>query len=42
MIDYKNFFLENQEIDMDIIIIMFDNMPPKIVKVKNNGLDSLL
>ena len=41
MIDYKN-VLENQEIDMDIIIIMFDNMPPKIVKVKNNGLDSLL
>ena len=31
-----------QEIDMDMIIKMFDNLPPKIVKAKNNGLESLL
>ena len=31
-----------QEIDMDMIIKMFDNLPPKIVKAKNHGLDSLL
>ena len=31
-----------KEIDMDMIIKMFDNLPPKIVKAKNNGLDSLL
>ena len=35
-------FLKNQETDMDIIIILFDNLPPKIVKAKNHGLDSLL
>ena len=31
-----------QEIDMDMIIKMFDNLPPKIVKAKNHGLDSLI
>ena len=31
-----------QEIDMDMIIKMFENLPPKIVKAKNNGLESLL
>ena len=30
------------EIDMDMIIKMFENLPPKIVKAKNNGLESLL
>ena len=35
-------FLKNQETDMDIIIILFDNLPPKIVKAKNYALDSLL
>ena len=35
-------FLKNQETDTDIIIILFDNLPPKIVKAKNHGLDSLL
>ena len=30
------------EIDMNMIIKMFDNLPPKIIKAKNHGLDSLL
>ena len=34
--------LKNQETDMDIIIVLFDNLPPKIVKAKNYALDSLL
>ena len=29
-----------QEIDMNMIIKMFDNLPPKIVKAKNNGLEN--
>ena len=31
-----------REIDMNMIIKMFDNLPPKIIKAKNHGLDSLL
>ena len=41
MINYK-FFLKNQESDINVIIILFDNLPPKIVKAKNHGLDGLL
>ena len=35
MIEQKNFFCKNT-------IILFDNSPPKILKAKNHGLDSLL
>ena len=31
-----------REIDMNMITKMFDNLPPKIFKAKNHGLDSLL
>ena len=31
-----------REIDMNMIIKMFDNLPPKIIKAKNHGQDSLL
>ena len=31
-----------QEIDMDMIIKMFDNLPQKIIQAKNNGFQRLL
>ena len=31
-----------QEIDLDMVVKMFDNLKPKIVKARNDGLESLL
>ena len=30
-----------QELDMDMIVKMFEKLPPKIVEAKKNGLESL-
>ena len=35
-------FQKFQGNDVDIIIKMFNNLPQKVIKAKNHGLDSLL
>ena len=40
--DFEDFCYNSLEIDMDMVVKMFDKLKPKIVKSKNDGLESLL
>ena len=40
--DFEDFWYNSLEIDMDMVVKMFDKLKPKIVKSKNDGLESLL
>ena len=40
--DFEDFWCNLLEIDMDMVVKMFDKLKPKIVKAKNDGLESLL
>ena len=40
--DFEDFWCNLLEIDMDMVVKMFDKLKPKIVKSKNDGLESLL
>ena len=39
---FEDFCYNSLEIDMDMVVKMFDKLKPKIVKSKNDGLESLL
>ena len=40
--DFEDFWCNLLEIDMDMVVKMFDKLKPKIVKAKKDGLESLL
>ena len=40
--DFEDFWYNSLEIDMDMVVKMFDKLKPKIVKSKNDGFESLL
>ena len=40
--DFEDFWYNSLEIDMDMVVKIFDKLKPKIVKSKNDGLESLL
>ena len=40
--DFEDFCYNSLEIDMDMVLKMFDKLKPKIVKAKKDGLESLL
>ena len=40
--DFEDFWYNSLEIDMDMVVKMFDKLKPKIVKSKNDGSESLL
>ena len=40
--DFEDFWCNLLEIDMDMVVKMFDKLKPKLVKAKNDGLESLL
>ena len=40
--DFEDFWCNLLEIDMDMVVKMFNKLKPKIVKAKNDGLESLL
>ena len=40
--DFEDFWCNLLEIDMAMVVKMFDKLKPKIVKAKKDGLESLL